>query len=256
MVTFSLKIIVISVMTSTISNDVAFAYPKSHVLWFEVGPPIRNCKDIQKQGNGTSGIYTVYPYNCCPELPVQVFCDMETDGGGWTVIQRRDDIEPRENFFRTWIEYSLGFGDLRGEFWLGNDHIHALTDQKLNEIRFDLVDFSNEVRWAKYKTFYVSDRGSSYKMEVTGYSGDAGDSFSPQNGMKFSATDVDLDMADDQCVHNFKGPWWHFRCHESNLNGLYLSGNHTDFAIGINWKRWHGYHYSLKKTEMKIRPMY
>ncbi|XP_064092681.1 techylectin-5B-like [Macrobrachium nipponense] len=176
------------------------AFPKSQILWFDVGPQIRNCRDVQRQGNTTSGIYLIFPYKCCPDVPLQVFCDMETDGGGWTVIQRRDDIEPRENFYRTWMEYSLGFGNLKGEFWLGNDNIHALTDQTLNEIRFDLADFKDNKRWANYKFFYVHDRSSSYKLEVVEYSGDTGDSFTVHSGMKFSAKDIDNDIhPSDSC---------------------------------------------------------
>ena len=125
---------------------------------------------------------------------------MDTDGGGWTVIQRRDDIEPREDFFRTWMEYALGFGKLKGEFWLGLDAIHALTDQALNEIRFDLEDFESNTKWAQFKFFYVHDRDSSYKMEVNGYSGDAGDSFTNQNGMKFTTKDKDLDIWGENCA--------------------------------------------------------
>ena len=125
---------------------------------------------------------------------------METEGGGWTVIQRRDDIQPREDFYRTWMEYALGFGNLEGEFWLGLDNIHALTDQVLHQVRFDLEDFEGDTRMAEYKFFYVHDRSQSYKMEVDGYSGDAGDSFSDLNGMLFSARDRDLDTWPDNCA--------------------------------------------------------
>ncbi|XP_068235974.1 LOW QUALITY PROTEIN: ficolin-2-like [Palaemon carinicauda] len=135
-----------------------------------------------------------HPEKYHPDLSLQVFCDMETEGGGWTVIQRRADIEPREDFFRTWTEYALGFGNLKGEFWLGNDNIHALTDQTLNEVRFDLVDFNNNTRWANYKFFYVHDRKSLYKLEAHGYSGDAGDSLTEHSGYKFSTKDSDNDI--------------------------------------------------------------
>lgn len=51
---------------------------------------------------------------------------MTTEGGGWTVIQRRGVAIPpkgfgeeRESFARNWDEYEKGFGSLHKDFWLG-----------------------------------------------------------------------------------------------------------------------------------------
>ena len=86
-------------------------------------------------------------------------------------------------------------------------------------------------------------------------SGDAGDSLQPHNGMKFSTKDRDNDIKSSRsCAQQYQGAWWYHKCHESNLNGLYLRGTHTSTAVGVNWLHWRGHNYSLQITEMKIRP--
>lgn len=43
-----------------------------------------DCVQIMKNGNKKSGIYTAYIYNDRSK-PIEVYCDMDTDGGGWLV---------------------------------------------------------------------------------------------------------------------------------------------------------------------------
>jgi len=82
-----------------------------------------------------------------------------------------------------------------------------------------------------------------------------GDSLTIQLGQKFSTRDQDNDISTPKdCAVKFKGAWWYNDCHQSNLNGLYLGGSHTSFGDGVDWKTWKGFRYSLRFTEMKIRP--
>jgi len=74
-------------------------------------------------------------------------------------------------------------------------------------------------------------------------------------GQKFSTRDQDNDNDKRaSCAVIFSGAWWYNRCLASNLNGAYQRFPDTPHAYGIIWRSWKGYSYSLKFTEMKIRP--
>lgn len=58
-------------------------------------------------------------FRCKCTGPVKVFCDMETDGGGWTLFLSRNNESKHVNFKRNWSDYKKGFGSTDGEYWLG-----------------------------------------------------------------------------------------------------------------------------------------
>jgi len=209
----------------------------------------KTCQNILEiNPSSASGAYNIYP---SLDDKMQVYCDMETDNGGWIVIQRRQDGS--EDFYRNWQDYVDGFGDVNGEYWLGLEKIHKLTANNDFEVRFDLQDFEDNQRFAKYSTFTVGP-ADGYILSIGGYTGDAGDNFNTRhNGHPFSTKDRDQDSYSSNCAVAYKGGWWYDKCHRVNLNGLYLNGQHESYANGINWHAWRGYHYSLKATEMKIR---
>ncbi|PRD22932.1 UNVERIFIED_CONTAM: Techylectin-5A [Trichonephila clavipes] len=80
-----------------------------------------DCEEVMENGNSKSGVYTIWPRSRVGSCPsIQVYCDMETDGGGWTVIQRRGNFGNAQNYFdKTWIDYKTGFGNVKREFWIG-----------------------------------------------------------------------------------------------------------------------------------------
>ncbi|XP_052677644.1 fibrinogen C domain-containing protein 1-A-like [Crassostrea angulata] len=216
----------------------------------EPGPGVerfpRDCQDILWEGFTESKVYQIYPQG---SGELDVFCDQHTDGGGWTVIQRRFD--GIIDFFRNWKDYKYGFGNKTDEYWLGNHRIYEIVQQGFYELRIDMADFNSERRYALYKRFYIGDEASGYRLHLEDYEGTAGDSLLKRHsGYQFYTKDHDDSHG---CANLYKGGWWYNNCHSSNLNGLYLTGTHQSYADGINWNDWHGYHYSLKTTEMKIR---
>ncbi|KAF4099809.1 fibrinogen-like protein 1 [Onychostoma macrolepis] len=213
-----------------------------------------DCASIYYNGVRRSGIYTVVP--SLGAMPVEVYCDMDADGGGWTVIQRRQDGSV--NFDRSWKEYKEGFGDLHTEYWLGNEHIHDLTSQGDYALRIDLEDWSGKHKHAVYQSFSVEDESTQYRLHVSGFSGTVEDSFSwYHDKQSFSTPDTG-----NICAEISHAGWWYNQCFYANLNGIYYKGGRYSLKgknplgpDGIVWYTWKDSdYYSLKKVSMMIRP--
>ena len=95
-----------------------------------------DCSDLLNVSLTQSGVYSVNPDG---KGSFTVYCDMRTDGGGWTVFQRRQDGPV--DFYRGWNDYKSGFGQLTSEFWLGNDKIHRLISSRPSSLRVELEDW-------------------------------------------------------------------------------------------------------------------
>lgn len=209
----------------------------------------KNCAEAYKSGDKIGGVYKIDPDGLGE---IEVFCDHKTAGGGWTVFQKR--YHGAVDFFRTWDDYKRGFGNMKGEFWLGLDKIHRLTDaSNNNKLRVNLEDFHGETAFAEFSSFSVASENAKYRLSLGSYSGKAGDSFSYHNGSAFTTKDRDNDAhLSANCASSFKGAWWYNHCHRSNLNGLYLKGKSD--SKGVSWYDWKNNRESLKRSEMKIRP--
>ncbi|ELT87313.1 hypothetical protein CAPTEDRAFT_150062 [Capitella teleta] len=182
---------------------------------------------------------------------MQVYCDMENDGGGWTVFQRR--MDGSQDFLLGWQQCAAGFGNLTGEFWLGNRNLNFLTGLRPHELKITLMDWEGQTRYAHYDAFSVGAEADKFPLTLGDYSGDAGDSMAHNNGRRFSTVDQDNDHHSGDCASALIGAWWHGYCTRANLNGLYLRGSYSGNWRGVFWKHWRGRRYSLRHTEMKMR---
>nr|XP_046263480.1 tenascin-N isoform X2 [Scatophagus argus] len=208
-----------------------------------------DCLQIMKNGNMKSGIYTIYISNDRSK-PVEVYCDMDTDGGGWLVLQRRNI--GKQDFLKRWRQYIAGFGNMTEEFWIGLDKIYELTNTPTQyELRFDLGLGSERV-YAVYDNFKIAPVKQKFKLTIGTYRGTAGDAMTYHQGRPWTTIDSDNDIALSNCALTHRGAWWYKNCHLANLNGNWGDSRHS---MGVNWKPWKGHLTSLDFTEMKIRPV-
>ena len=78
-------------------------------------------------------------------------------------------------FYVDWDSYKKGFGNMKGEFWLGNDYLHRLTASANMVFRIDMEDYEGDRRFAEYTTFFVADESDDYRVTIDAYRGTAGD---------------------------------------------------------------------------------
>ncbi|XP_047280386.1 angiopoietin-related protein 7 isoform X2 [Homo sapiens] len=107
---------------------------------------IYDCSSLYQKNYRISGVYKLPPDDFLGSPELEVFCDMETSGGGWTIIQRRKS--GLVSFYRDWKQYKQGFGSIRGDFWLGNEHIHRLSRQPTRlRVEMELSPLPGELHW-------------------------------------------------------------------------------------------------------------
>lgn len=58
--------------------------------------------------------------------------------------------------------------------FVGNKYTHQLTAEGHSVLRIELEDFSGNKRYAEYSSFSLADVTDNYRIQVTGYTGDAG----------------------------------------------------------------------------------
>lgn len=160
-----------------------------------------------------------------------VNCDMETDGGGWIVIQRRNANLGKVDFFRSWTDYEDGFGNLDGEFWIGLKNIYMLTKDQAMTLQISVwndTDISESgITWT-YPQFRTAGPDEFYAIRDSALRGDGNGRYGAFTGRRthyFSTFDRDNDQNDDNSAYRDQSGWWMYYCDSANPNGRHQPTN-------------------------------
>uniref|UniRef100_A0A7E4UT68 Fibrinogen C-terminal domain-containing protein n=1 Tax=Panagrellus redivivus TaxID=6233 RepID=A0A7E4UT68_PANRE len=209
-----------------------------------------DCGEILEAGIKDSGVYTV----TLGGDEFQVYCDMTTESGGWTVIQQRLNAD-LEFWNQNWQNYRNGFGVYgdQSNFWAGNELIHRLTTKNPKTIlRIDLwgdrapnSPHKDDYYWGEY-IFSIGAESDDYPLNVqtwmqspndwdgTGNASSAWYDIIDSNGVKFSTVDHINDPM-SKCVTDYHlGGWWLRYCTTATLNGEYVPLKYSD-GYGFMW---------------------
>ncbi|CAB3399050.1 unnamed protein product [Caenorhabditis bovis] len=209
------------------------------------GAAMNDCQDWLNNGYTDSGKYTILVNG----KEREVFCDMKTYGGGWTLFQNR--VDESDSFWdHTWAEYKNGFGGepgINSNYWLGNDALHEITSRKNATLRIELYEdrtpnakYPNAFWWGHYFNFVIGPEEKNYALNIymdwsniVGNSSTAWYDITYSDGSPFSTIDRINDRK--ECVTQFKmGGWWLHNCALSSLNGVYTPDDWNN-GYGLFW---------------------
>ncbi|XP_045137533.1 ryncolin-4-like [Portunus trituberculatus] len=210
-----------------------------------------DCADHLLAGRNISGMYEIHPFSCTCGRSVQVWCDMDTDGGGWTVFLSRQKQTHQFDFNRTWEEYKKGFGRADEEYWLGNEILYAMTHSRTYSLRLDMTKTTGERDYATREDFRVSSEEDRYWLQVSGASQSSVADRCLSNmhyKREFSTSDRDNDGVNDNCAVRHGGGWWYrWSCVQFNPTATFVNG-----SLHLNCQ----YHLAnVTRMQMKVRPV-
>uniref|UniRef100_A0A7M5XEM1 Fibrinogen C-terminal domain-containing protein n=2 Tax=Clytia hemisphaerica TaxID=252671 RepID=A0A7M5XEM1_9CNID len=196
---------------------------------------IQDCLDLYNSGHKSSGVYSI---NLLGKGQRDIRCDMEIEGGGWTVILYRTTSQ--HNWNVGWNQYKNGIGEITGDFYLGNELVHQITDSGQYELYFRTqIEVANSPANADntyfgwHGNFHVANEADYYRLTV----GDIKPGSQPQindlNGMQFTTKDVKRDNHHHNCASFKLSAFWWDGCGRIQPFGPYLHSD-SQKCMGIN----------------------
>ena len=181
---------------------------------------MQNCGQLHGLGKTETGVYKVRP-DPAIENDIYIYCDHDTDDGGWLVLQRRSG-NGALNMTQSWDMYRDGFGNVSTEFWIGNKYLSQLTNHTAYEIMFVFTRANGSVlKKTKCDAFNVSSEEENYRLQLGSCEGPDGEILKYSNWTEFSTLDNDNGFGSLNCTNDITG-WWYGSCN-SYLNNKIMS---------------------------------
>jgi len=208
---------------------------------------VRNCMEVKALDRTLpDDIYDVSDAN--QTSIIQVFCEDD-----WTYFHRRFDGSL--NFRRFFNDYKNGFGDKKGEHWLGLEPLHQLTKSGRFLLRVDMKDYYSREFYAEYEDFYIGE-GPGYRLHLgRRLSGNIADLLSSDHaGADFSTLDRDQDSnLSYDCASHYNGAFWLKSCGKVNPNS-YTWGNDMSNSH-MHWGQKYRKNYNMQAMSFKFIPI-
>jgi len=164
----------------------------------------------------------IYNFNA-PSIPTDVAgCQGKISTSccnNWIVVMQR--VDGTLDFNKKWDEYKNGFGDPKGNFYMGNEDFHCLTKEGKYRIRFEgKLAVSGQWFVGTYPLVAIASEEEGYRLSIMDDEGTPGH-MAIEDNMQFTTIDRDNDLSDVNCAKINGGGWWFKACYDVCLTCEY-----------------------------------